>query len=510
MVGFPVAEGIYGQIHGLEGKVLFTTFPVQGSLDGRQNGQQEKSSLELYDFEAQKHEQLAAEVNDFRVAKDQKTLIYRSGYRLRVCSATSPDRDRKATEPGRKSGWLDLNRLRLSVSPEREWPQMFREVWRLQQEQFWTADLSGVDWQRVFERYRPLVDRIGCRSEFSDLVWEMQGELGTSHAYEGGGDYREAPYCPMGFLGADFVYDPAANAYRVEQIIQGDPWSDQSSPLSQLGANIQVGDLLLAIDGQRLGRYCAPQELLVNRAQCEVALTFAARDATNPPANRPRTITVKTLRSETPLRYRAWVEANHRQVQQATNGQIGYLHIPDMGPVGYAEFHRYYFAEAQKSGLIIDLRYNQGGSVSPLILEKLARQRLGYDVNRWSKPVPFPIDSVAGPMVAIADEYAASDGDIFSHSFKLMQLGKLIGKRTWGGVIGFSTGQTLVDQGRVTQPEFSFWFKDVGWQVENYGTLPNIEVEITPQDWVQGRDSQLERAIEVILQDLIKNPVHSA
>ncbi len=512
ILGFPVAEGIYGQIHGLEGKVLLTTFPVQSSLVGQQP--KEKPSLELYDFESQKQERLA-EANDFRLAKDQKTLIYRAGYRLRVCeisSLSSLERDRKEAEPGRKSGWLDLNRVRLSVNPEQEWPQMFREAWRLQQEQFWTADLSGVDWLRVFERYRPLLERIGCRSELSDLIWEMQGELGTSHAYEGGGDYRESPQYPIGFLGADFSYDPDSDAYRVERIIQGDAWSEQGSPLSQLGVNVRVGDLLLAIDGQPLSRYLAPQELLVNRARSEVALTFAGAgsaagsgaDQRQPPH---RTITVKTLRSETPLRYRAWVEANHQQVQAATDGQIGYLHIPDMGPAGYAEFHRYYFAEVYKNGLIIDLRYNRGGFVSQLILEKLARRRLGYDVTRWSKPVPFPFDSVAGPMVAITDEYAASDGDIFSHCFKLMQLGKLIGKRTWGGVIGFSNRQALVDQSQVTQPEFSFWFKDVGWQIENYGTVPDIEVEITPQDWAEGRDSQLEKAIEVILHDLAENPV---
>jgi tricorn protease len=505
IIGFPVSEGIYGQIIGVEGKVLFTTFPVQGSLEWRYNhGKSEaKSSLEMYDFEAQKQERIAADVRTFRVGKDNKTVIYRSGNRLRVCGiAAQQDRDRKENEPGRKSGWLDLNRVRVSVNPEQEWPQMFREAWRLQQEQFWTPDMSGVDWERVYQRYAPLLDRVGTRSEFADLVLEMQGELGTSHAYEGGGDYREEPNYRMGFLGADFRYDAEADAYRVKHIVQGDSWTEQNSPLRQLGINIQPGDLLLAVGGQRVSRYCSPQELLVNQAGCEVALTVATNTS-----NETRTVTVKTLWSETALRYREWVERNYQHVQDATQGKIGYVHIPDMGAMGYAEFHRYYFAEVHKEGLIVDVRYNRGGHVSQLILEKLARQRIGYDISRWGKPEPYPSYSVAGPLVAITDEYSASDGDIFSHSFKLMKLGTLIGKRTWGGVIGIHPRHALVDHGRVTQPEYSFWFVDVGWKVENYGTDPDIEVEITPQDWVQGRDPQLEKAIQVALEQLAQNPV---
>jgi tricorn protease len=505
IVGFPVSEGIYGQIWGAEGKVLFTVYPVQGSLEGR-NGSSKpdaKPSLEMYDFEAQKQERIAADVSHFRVGKDHKTLIYRSGNRLRVCGISPQDRDRnKENEPGRKSGWLELNRVRVSVNPAQEWQQMFKEVWRLQQEQFWTPDMSGVDWQRVYDRYRPLLDRVAVRSEFSDLVWEMQGELGTSHAYERGGDYREEPDYRMGFLGANFEYDAEFDAYRVTHIVEGDSWTDQASPLSQLGANVQVGDMLLAIGGQRVNRHCAPQELLVNQSKCEVALTFAGQTP-----GETRTITVKTLWSETYLRYREWVERNHRIVQEATQGRIGYVHIPDMSAHGYAEFHRYYFAEVHKDGLIVDVRYNGGGHVSQLILEKLARQRIGYDISRWGKPDPYPSDSIAGPIVAITNEHAGSDGDIFSHCFKLMNLGTLIGKRTWGGVIGIHPRHSLVDQGRVTQPEYSFWFKDVGWNVENYGTDPDIAVEITPQDWVQGNDPQLEKAIQVILEQLEKSPV---
>jgi tricorn protease len=204
---------------------------------------------------------------------------------------------------------------------------------------------------------------------------------------------------------------------------------------------------------------------------------------------------VRALHDDDEARYRAWVEANRRQVHAATGGRIGYLHIPDMGPRGYAEFHRGFLAELARDGLIVDVRYNRGGHVSQLLLEKLARRRIGYDKSRWSGLAPYPYEAVGGPIVALTNELAGSDGDIFCHSFKLLKLGPLVGKRTWGGVIGISPRHPLVDGTITTQPEYSSWFEDVGWEVENYGTDPDVEVDNTPQDYLAGRDAQLERAI---------------
>jgi tricorn protease len=221
----------------------------------------------------------------------------------------------------------------------------------------------------------------------------------------------------------------------------------------------------------------------------------------------PRTVTVKALSDEMPARYREWVERNRQIVCDRSQGRVGYVHIPDMKPAGFAEFHRYYAVEAEREGLIVDVRYNRGGNVSQLLLEKLSRRRIGYKVSRWGQPRPYPGDAVAGPLVAITNELAASDGDIFSHAFKLMQLGTLVGKRTWGGVIGIWPRHALVDGSILTQPEFSPWFCDVGWRVENYGTDPDIEVEIKPQDWAAGRDPQLDRAIALTLEQLTENPV---
>ncbi|MBE9181241.1 PDZ domain-containing protein [Oculatella sp. LEGE 06141] len=505
VVGFPVPEGIYHQVWGIKGKVLFSSSPVQGSMDDHWDSPEPEANatIEMYDFEEQKRERVAVDVTDFKVGRDHETLIYRSKNRLRISKIAPFDEDSDPDDkPSRKSGWLDLDRVRISVLPPHEWKQMFREVWRLQKDHFWTEDMSGVDWELVYKRYSPLLDRVASRSEFSDLAWEMQGELGTSHAYEIGGDYRREPDYRLGYLGADFAYDAATDAYRLTHIVRGDSWNEHDSPLNQVGLNVQEGDLLLAIGNQRLNQHLSPQELLVHQAGCEVQLTVAP--ASNPEQH--HTVTVKTLSRETPVRYREWVERNYQKVQDAAGGRIGYVHVPDMGPDGYAEFHRYYFAEVHKEGLIVDVRYNGGGHVSQLILEKLARKRIGYDVPRWGKPEPYPSESVLGPRVALTNEYAGSDGDIFSHCFKLMQIGTLIGKRTWGGVIGIWPQHPLSDFSIVTQPEYSFWFVDVGWSVENYGTDPDIEVEIAPQDWANGDDPQLDRAIEVILQQIDRFP----
>ncbi len=337
-------------------------------------------------------------------------------------------------------------------------------------------------------------------------MWEMQGELGTSHAYEVGGDYPPEPHYDQGLLGADLRYDEATDSYVIERIARGDVWDEAgSSPLVRPGVNIRPGDRLVAVNGRRVGRTVAPGALLVNQAGADVLLTVAG-GAGSPGDDATRTVAVRTLRSETPVRYREWVESNRRRVHDATDGRVGYVHIPDMGPRGYAEFHRSYLAEVAREALIVDVRFNGGGHVSQLIIEKLARRRLGYDVQRWGQPAPYPSDSVMGPLVAITNEQAGSDGDIFSHVFKLMNLGPLIGKRTWGGVIGMNVRHRLVDGSITTQPEFSFWFNDVGWQVENYGTDPDIEIDIRPQDHIAGHDSQLERALAEVQRLLAEHP----
>jgi tricorn protease len=518
ILAFPVADGVYGRVLGTrEGKVLYSRYPVEGQLSQNHYGHEPPANgnLFMYNFDEQKEEALLSSITDFDLSMGGATLIARSGNRLRVLKAGEKPDDRANSTPGRKSGWIDLSRVKISVLPGAEWRQMFREAWRLQRDQFWSPDMSEVDWLSIHDRYLPLVDRVSSRSEFSDLMWEMQGELGTSHAYEYGGDYRPGPNYGLGFLGADFEFDPEVNGWRIMHIVKGDSWDPQAdSPLNSPGLKLSTGDVLVAVNGRRLSREISPAYCLVNHAGDEVILEVAFEPTSGsvtgyetPAKHGGRIVTVKTLRSESQARYREWVEENRRKVHEATDGRAGYIHIPDMGAGGYAEFHRGYLAEVDREGLIVDVRFNHGGHVSWLLLEKLARRRIGYDLSRWSTlPVPYPLESVAGPMVAVTNELAGSDGDIFSHGFKMLKLGPLVGKRTWGGVIGIEPRHALVDGTITTQPEFSFWFSDVGWQVENFGTEPDIEVDITPQDYARGTDNQLERSIQEILTLLENSP----
>jgi tricorn protease len=489
---FPVPESRYQAVKGVKGKVLFLAFPIEGAVHNQAESQPARGRIECYDLENHKHEWLIDSVDDFQLSRDSRMLIYRTNHRLRVVKAgEKAPKSENGERASRETGWLDLNRVKVSVQPAAEWKQMFDEAWRLQREQFWDEDMSGIDWDAVHAQYAPLLERVASRAELSDLLWELQGELGTSHAYEMGGEYRHGPQYRQGFLGVDWSYDSEHDRYRIARIIRGDPADSQaSSPLTAPGLNVSEGDAVLAINGQRVGGRRSPEELLVNQANNELQLTIeSASDGT------VRTITVKALASERQARYRDWVEQNRRLVHELSEGRVGYIHIPNMGAEGYAEFHRSYLSEYDYPALLIDVRWNEGGHVSPLLLEKLARRRLGYDFPRWGRPEPYPPESPRGPMVALTNEQAGSDGDIFSHCFKLMGLGPLIGKRTWGGVIGVSPRHKLVDGTRTTQPEFAFWFKDVGWNVENYGTDPDIEVDIAPQDYAAGRDPQLERAV---------------
>jgi len=430
VVPFPVPEGIYDSIRASKNRVFFTSWPVEGSIDQNWYPGAEppaKAVLQAYSFDDEKTETVSDRVTSFTLSLNGKTLGIRAGNRIRMVAAShKADGKPVKDEPGRESGWVDLERLRASVIPIEEWRQMFREAWRLQRDQFWTPDMSGLDWQGVFERYYPLVDRVSTRSEFSDLLWELQGELGTSHCYELGGDYRPDPAWHQGHLGADLEFQRRSGTWRVQRIPRGDSWDERRfSPLQAPGVGVREGDEILEVAGFPVGADRSPYECLVHQAGREVPLKVRSRARGRRGAGAAetvRTVVVKTLREETSLRYRDWVESNREWVHRESDGRVGYVHLPNMGPQGYAEFHRYFLSELNRPGLIVDVRYNGGGHVSQLILEKLLRKRIGYDANRWGMPESYPSDAPMGPMIALTNEYAGSDGDIFSHGFKLFGL----------------------------------------------------------------------------------------
>jgi tricorn protease len=495
VLAFPVPEGRYGRVMGVRGRALFTQYPVMGSLHDEDDSAE--GVLDYWNFKRNKSGRAADKVTDFALSLDARVIGLISSDRLRAVPADfKEDPDKAKDDYSRDSGWVDLDRIPIAVVPAAEWTQMYQEAWRLQRDHFWHPDMSGTDWEGVRMRYLPVLERVGSRSEFSDLMWEVQGELGTSHCYELGGDYRPRPNWRQGFLGADLEYNTRRKHWEIRRIPRGDSWKPSSrSPLSRPGLDLRVGDRVLAIGGEPVDARTSPYERLVNMADSNVRLTIQRRRGRRTTTD---TVTVQTLGNETPLRYRDWVEENRRRVHEDSDGSVGYVHIPDMGATGFAEFHRYYGPESDRDGLIIDVRFNRGGNVSQLLLEKLLRRRIGYDMSRWSEPLPYPDAAPMGPMVALTNEYAGSDGDIFCHAFKLLGLGPLIGKRTWGGVVGIWPRAALVDGTVTTQPEFAYWFEDVGYDVENYGTDPDIEVDIRPQDYAAGLDTQLDRGLETI------------
>jgi len=503
VAAFPVPENRYGRIAGIAGgKVVWTTQNLVGA-HGRGGHKEAAGKLERFDFATARSDTLVDKVDDFALAADAVTLIYREGKKLRAIAADRPaERRADAAEaegpPSRKNGRIDLDRLRVAVEPRREWAQMLREVWRLQRDQFWSAELSGVDWNAVWRLYAPLVDRLATRADLSDLVWEMQGELGTSHAYEMGGDHRKPPAVALGHLACASRWDAARGGFEITAIARGDAWdASADSPLGAIGVEARVGDVIVAVAGEALGPSRPPEALLVNRAGQKVQLTLARSEANG--STTRREVVATALADAVPVYYREWVEKNRAWVHERSAGRVGYFHVPDMQAAGFAEFHRYFGSECERDALIVDVRYNRGGHVSQLLLEKVARKRIAFVHSRWMNVTTYPEEAVAGAVVTLTNEHAGSDGDIFSHNVKLMKIGPLVGTRTWGGVVGIWPRHRLVDGTETTQPEFAFWFTDVGFGVENHGTDPDIEIDNAPQDAAAGRDRQLEVALETAL-----------
>ena len=521
IVEFPVAEGVYEQIIGLPNKVIFSEFPITGTFNDISNQdelEKDNGILWVYDFEKQEIEKIVDEIGFVKVTNNDEsdnitsTMLYNSGSKLRVLEAGIPVAEDSKYEknPTRKNGWLDLSRIRISVQYQEEWAQMFQEAWRLQKEFFWNEDLCNIDWEMIYQRYSCLLPRIGCRSELSDLIWEMQGELGTSHAYEYGGDYLHIDQYPVGCLGADIVFDKKLKSWFFQKIFTGDIWKpNEHSPMAEPGIGVKEGDQLIAIGGVPVDEYNTPEKLLVNQAGQYVSLSVTKCSDKKNQTKKDKTpfqVYVKTLFGEQEVRYREWITKNVKTVKSLTKGKVGYLHLPDMSSRGISEFHRGFLAQVDHDGLIIDARYNSGGMVSPLILEKLAHKHLGYDVPRWGSPESYPYHTLKGRLILIANQFTGSDGDMFTTSFRQLKLGPIVGKRTWGGVIGIDSRYKLVDGTTTTQPQYSIWFHHAGWSVENHGVEPDIFVEDSPQSFLRQEDPMLLKAILEILKLMQETP----
>lgn len=449
-------------------------------------------------------ENVISGIDGFYLSPDRNVILVQQGEKLRVLKPDVKESDLPKEEiPGPKTGWIDLSRIKLEIHPIAEWQQMVKETWRLMQEHYWDEQMGGIDWPSILEKYLVLVPKIGSRAELSELLWEMQGETGTSHSYEFGGDYVQPPNWKPAFLVADYKFNEGKQGFEITHIPEVDVHDDANgSPLLRPGVRVAPGDVIVQVNGQPVSSRKPLEAFLMGQAGKPVQLKIWDKSE-----DKFRVLHVKPQATEQLSRYRAWVDTNRALVHQRFEGKVGYIHIPNMAAWGMNEFVRTYPMESERDALIVDVRFNGGGHTSQLVLEKLARKLLGYDEIRYGKEFRYPSYTRPGPIIAITNAEAGSDGDIFSHSFKMLNLGTLIGTRTWGGVIGINGQYGLVDGTRVTQPEYSFYFNDVGYDVENYGTDPDIEVDFLPQDFAKGVDPQLEHAMALMEQKIKENPI---
>jgi tricorn protease len=499
IVPVPVLEARYSGLRAVAGGLAWRHEPLSGVL-GESGSSPEapprRAALERFDFAKRETTELCGELDSFTVSGDGKWAVVRDHGDVRVVPA-----ERKAADDGSDTIKLDLSRARFREDPAQLWRCAYDEAGRIMHRDFWVPDMSGVDWDGVLAEYRPLLDRVRTTEEFGDLLWEVFGELGTSHAYvfPSGTDLGHEPGGDQGKLGADLSRDSGGN-WQVDRVLPGDSSDPHArSPLSAPGAGLRPGDVLVAVDGQPVDPAHGPAPLLDDAAGKPVEL--AVRSGTG-----DRSVAVIPLRSDRRLRYQDWVASRRRHTRELSQGRLGYLHVPDMMGHGWAHFSRDLRTEMHCEGLIIDVRHNGGGHISQLVLEKLLRRVIAWDVNRWHQAESYPQDARRGPLVALADQNAGSDGDIITAAIRLHGIGPVVGTRTWGGVIGFDDFRELVDGTQITVPQLAFSFDQLGWGVENYGVDPDVEVDITPDDWAQGRDPQLETGVRLALEALEKQP----
>jgi tricorn protease len=448
---------------------------------------------------------LEEDIDDVWASGDGTSLVVQDRYKLRVLPADRPAA--KDAEPGDPSAAfdIDLSRVRVQVEPAAEWRQMFEEAGRVMRNNFWVADMAGNDWPALLARYRPLLERIATRDDLSDLIWEVQGELGTSHAYE------MPPYSPvqavrrLGYLGVDLERGEDG-LWRITRVLPGESSAGAGrSPLRAPGAAVQPGEALIAVDGRAVDPVTGPGPLLAGTAGKPIELRLRAVDSDS-----ERTVVVVPVDDEMPLRYYDWVAGRRAAVHAATDGRVGYLHVPDMAALGWAQLHRDLHTEVSREAVVLDVRSNGGGHTSQLVVEKLARELTGWIVPRGKLPFPYPSDVRRGPLITVTDENAGSDGDIVTAMIQERDLGPIVGMRSWGGVVGVGPGVQLVDGTIVTQPRYAMWIVNRRWSVENYGVDPDVEVPMPPQAWAQGLDPQLDTALELALAALARTPAATA
>lgn len=487
-----VAGENYGGLIAIKGYLIYSKSGAP--FNGRESEQPTK--LLIYELEKRKESTLLDDVSGYVLSADGKKLMVQASGGFQLIDASPSGAASK--KPVSTAGMV-ADRI-----PQQEWRNVFHEVWRRYRDFFYAPNMHGYDWVKLRQQYEPLLDHVRHRSDLNYVLGEMVAELNVGHAYIDGGDWQKPSRAPVGLLGARLDFEPNSKRYKIGKIWRGvneEPL--YRSPLTEIGVNVSEGEYLIAIDGQELRPDQDPFALLVHRSVHPIELTISK----TADAKETRKVKVKPITSESDLIYNDWVERNRQYVYQKSGGKVGYMHIPNMGPAGAREFVRQFYPQARMNGMVVDDRSNGGGNISRWIIGRLRRTLLGITYARTAEdPSTYPDRVMRGPMACLISETSASDGDIFPYMFRESKLGPVIGKRSWGGVIGITNHGPLIDGGGTSIPQFGNMSAQGQWVMEGEGVTPDIEVDNDPASEIAGKDLQLDRGIEEVMKQLAIDP----
>ena len=488
IISLPVSSGNYFSLQiGDEGQIYYLEAPKSA-----RGPYASDTKLHKYDLKKRKDEVLM-DANRYYLTSDHKKLLYSKGTTWGIVSSSEkikPDEEK-----------IRVEAIEIKIDPKKEWYQIFDEAWRINRDYFYDPGMHGVDWNAMKSKYSTFLEHLSCRNDLNRIIQWMCSELSVGHHWVGGGDYLQSPErIGGGLLGVDYSIENGR--YRFKKVFGGLNWNpDLRSPLTEPGVNVQAGEYLLAVNGKELYESTNLFSMFENTAGKIVEITVGP----NPDTTGSRTVNVVPVSREYSLRNRDWVESNIKKVDEVTGGRVAYVYVPNTATWGHTYFKRYFFPQIHKDAIIIDERFNGGGLVADYYIDILRRPFVSYWNMRYGNDLKTPLASIQGPKVMLIDETAGSGGDLLPWMFRKFELGKLIGKRTWGGLVGTLGFPVLLDGAYVSAPNLAIWTED-GWVVENVGVPPDIEVEQLPSEVIKGHDPQLEKAIEVILEELEKNP----
>jgi tricorn protease len=488
------AKNYVGLVAGKAGSLLVAEAPDVITEFDPFDGPRPSITIYRLDLEKRKPEKIAEGVSHAQISDNGEKLLFKQGEHWVIASASAP------AKPG--EGVLKIEDMEVKVDPRAEWRQIYREVWRLERDFLYDPHFHGLDIQDAEKRYTKFLPGLASRDDLNYLMSEMLGELCLGHVYVFGGDTPEVKARKGGLLGADYQVDNGR--YRFARIYRGENWNPRlRAPLTQPGVNVKEGEYLLAVNGREVRSTDSVYSFFEGTAGKQTVLTVAP----TADGKDKRNVTVVPLPTEQPLRHLAWVDENRRKVEKMSKGRVAYVYMPDTGLEGYTRFNRYFFPQTDKEGVVIDERFNGGGALADHVIDYLSQPLRNFVTTREGEDMVFPQGAIFGPKAMIINEQAGSGGDYMPYAFRQAKLGPLVGKRTWGGLVGIGGYPSLIDGGLVTAPRLAIWFPSGDWEVENHGVGPDVEVDFDPKEVRAGRDPQLEKAVQLVLAELEKHPL---